>query len=73
MKRFNGTIDYLPGGREAIIELTDGRGDWFGSQRIKLPRAKHGKSALYEQGYAAASVKATTHGGILETFKAIKA
>ena len=72
MKRFYGTIEYLPGRREAIIELTDGRGDWFGSQWIKLPRAKHGKSALYEQGYAAASVKATTHGGVLETFKEIK-
>ena len=70
MKRFYGTIEYLPGGREAIIELTDGRGDWFGSQWIKLPRAKRGKNALYEQGYAAASVKATTHGGVLETFKA---
>jgi hypothetical protein len=73
MKRFNATIEYLPGGREAIIELTDGRGNWFGSQWIKLPRAKRGRSALYEQGYDAASVKAATHGGVLETFKAIKA
>lgn len=73
MKRFYGTIEYLPGRREAVIELTDGRGGWFGAQRIMLPRAKHGKRALYELGYGAASVKAATHGGQLETFKEIKA
>ena len=71
MKRYYGTIDYLPGGREAIIELTDAQGGWFGSQWIKLPHAKHGKRALYDQGYAAASIKATTHGGVLETFKVL--
>ncbi len=73
MKRFYGTIEYLPGGREAIVTLTDARGDWFGAVNIKLPRAKRGKHALYDQGYAAADLKATTHGGVLETFKEIKA
>ena len=73
MKRYHGTIEYLPGGREAIVALTDGRGGWFGAERITLPRAKRGRSALYEQGYAAASFKATTHGGQLETFKEVKA
>jgi hypothetical protein len=72
VKRFYGTIEYLPGKREAIIALTDASGGWFGAERITLPRAKHGKSALYELGYAAASVKATTHGGVLDTFKEIK-
>ena len=71
MKRYHGTIDYLPGDREAVIELTDAHGGWFGSQWIKLPRAKSGKRALYELGYSTASVKATTHGGVLETFKAL--
>ena len=72
MKRFYGTIEYLPGGREAIVALTDAGGDWFGATSIKLPRAKHGKQALYDQGYAVADLKATTHGGRLETFKELK-
>lgn len=72
MKRFYGTIEYLPGKREALVALHDAKGDWFGAERITLPRAKHGKRALYELGYAAASVKATTHGGVLETFKEAK-
>lgn len=72
MKRLYGTIEYLPGGREAVIELTDGRGGWFGAERIMLPRAKHGKRALYELGYGAATAKAARHDGLLETFKEIK-
>lgn len=72
MKRFYGTIEYLPGKHEALVTLHDARGGWFGAERITLPRAKHGKQALYELGYTAASVKATTHGGILETFKEVK-
>lgn len=72
MKRLRGTIEYLPSGREAVIEVTDGRGGWFGSERISLPRSKHGRRALYEQGYVAASNKAAAHGGMLDTFKAIK-
>jgi hypothetical protein len=72
MKRLHGTITYLPGGREALVEVTDRRGGWFGAERISLPRAKHGRGALYEQGYAAASLKAAAHGGVLDTFKAIQ-
>jgi len=72
MKRLHGTIEYLPGGREAVIEVSDGRGGWFGAERISLPRAKHGRRALYEQGYTAASIKAAAHDGMLDTFKAIK-
>ena len=82
MKRFYGTIEYLPGGRTAIVALHDARGDWFGAQRIELPRRGyvvidgrryHGKQALYEQGYTAAAVKAAAHGGSLDTFKAVGA
>ena len=36
-------------------------------------RAKRGKQALYDQGYAVADLKASTHGDRLETFKEIKA
>jgi hypothetical protein len=72
MKRFYGTIEYLPGQREAIVALHDAKGDWFGAERITLPRAKHGRRALYDQGYSAASIKAANHGGELETFKEIK-
>ena len=72
LMRLHGTIEYLPGGREAVIVVTDGRGGWFGAERISLPRSKHGSAALYEQGYAAASIKAGAHGGMLDTFKAIK-
>ena len=72
MLKLYGTIEYLPGGRHAIINLTDANGGWQGAERIELPRAKHGRSALYEQGYAAADRKATHKGGRLETFRAIK-
>lgn len=69
MKRFYGRISYLPGGREAIVGLHDAKGDWFGAERVTLPRAKRGKRALYEIGYRAAAIKATNHDGVLETFK----
>jgi hypothetical protein len=41
-------------------------------QRIDLPRAKHGKRALYELGYSTAAVMATLKGGALDTFKVLK-
>jgi hypothetical protein len=69
MKRFHGTIEYLPGQRSAIVALTDGRGDWFGAVRVELPRAKHGRRDLYELGYTTAEQKALIHGGLLDTFK----
>lgn len=72
MKRFYGTIEYLPGKREAIVALHDAKGAWFGAARVRLPRAKHGKQALYELGYTEASIKAAAHGGVLETFKVAK-
>jgi hypothetical protein len=68
MKRFNGTIEYV-NSRRAIVALTDSHGNWQGAQRIDLARAKHGKQALYELGYAAASTMATIKDGMLETFK----
>ena len=72
MKRFYGTISYLPGQRAAIVAVTDDRGNWFGAERITLPRAKHGKRALYELGYSVADRRASFHGGVLETFKAVR-
>ena len=68
MKRFNGTIEYVDS-RRAIIALTDARGGWQGAQRIDLPRAKHGKRALYELGYKTASTMAVLKDGLLEAFK----
>ena len=74
MKRYNATIEYLPGRRTAIIALTDTRGDWQGATRIELPRAKRGgRRDLYELGYTTASTMATIKGGMLETFKEAKA
>jgi hypothetical protein len=70
VKRFNGTIEYVDS-RRAIVALTDARGDWQGAQRIDLPRAKNGRRALYELGYATASTMAALKGGELETFKAL--
>jgi hypothetical protein len=68
MKRFYGTIEYVSS-RRAIVALTDSRGEWQGAQRIDLPRAKHGKRALYEQGYKTASTMAALKDGMLDTFK----
>ena len=73
MKRYNATIEYLPGRRTAIVALTDTRGDWQGATRIELPRAKNGRRDLYELGYTTASTMATMKGGMLETFKETKA
>lgn len=69
MTRYNATIEYLPGRRTAIIALTDARGEWQGSTRIELPRAKHGRRALYELGYSTASTRAALKDGVLDTFK----
>ena len=68
MKRYYGTIEYVST-RRAIVALTDARGGWQGAQRIDLPRAKHGKRALYELGYNTASTMAVSKGGTLDTFK----
>jgi hypothetical protein len=68
VKRFNGTIEYVDS-RRAIVALTNAQGAWQGAQRIDLPRAKHGKSALYELGYKTASTMAVLKDGVLETFK----
>lgn len=73
MKSFYGTIEYLPGGRSAIIELTDSRGGWQGAQRIELPRAKRGRSDLYELGYTTALQMAALKKGVLETFRGLAA
>lgn len=68
MKRYYGTIEYVSN-RRAIVALTDARGEWQGAQRIDLPRAKNGRRALYELGYATASTMAAIKGGELDAFR----
>lgn len=71
MTRFYGTIEYVSN-RRAVVALTDARGEFQGIQRIDLPRAKHGKRALYELGYSTAAVMAALKGGPLDSFKVLK-
>lgn len=68
--RYYGTIEYVTK-RRAIVALHDAQGEWQGAQRIDLPRAKHGKRALYELGYNTASTMAVIKGGELDAFKKI--
>lgn len=69
-ERFNGTIEFLGGGR-AIVELTDSRGEWAGAGRIEI--RSRSVSALYEAGYIHASARAAAKGGTLETFRRVNA
>jgi len=71
MKRFNGTIEYV-NSRRAVVTLTEIKGSGWQAERVELPRAKRGRKALYELGYAVADRNAEAHGGRLETFKEIK-
>lgn len=67
--RFSAAIEYLPGLRAAIIELTDSRGEWAGGSRIGLARnAPSGRTSLYEEGFRAAERAAAVKGGSLERF-----
>lgn len=60
------TVEFLPGQRAAIIELTDSRGDWTGGFRIDIRSPL--RSDLYEEGYRAASSAAAVKGGTLDRF-----
>jgi len=67
--RFSATIEFLPGHRAAIIELTDSRGEWAGGFRFDLPRAAStGRASLREHGYSAAERAAALKGGELDRF-----
>jgi hypothetical protein len=66
---FSATIEYLPGLRAAIIELTGAAGEWAGGFRIELPRNHSAsRSSLYEQGYDAACAAAALKGGDIGRF-----
>lgn len=66
---FSATIEYLPGHRAAIIELSDFRGEWAGGFRFELPRAAStGRASLYEEGFRAAERAAAVKGGNLDRF-----
>jgi hypothetical protein len=65
-ERFVGTIEFLKGGRTAIITLTDSSGNWAGSSLLELPRAG---GSLYDLGYARANTSALLKGGILDAFR----
>ncbi len=71
MKRFNGTIEYVSA-RRAIVTLTQVNGSGWQAERVDLPRAKSGRKALFELGYAVANRNAAFHDGRLETFKEVK-
>jgi hypothetical protein len=71
VKRYYGTIEYVTN-RRAIVALTDAQGGWQGAQRVDLPRAKNGRRALYEWGYATASTMAAIKGGELDAFRVSK-
>lgn len=71
MKRFNGTIEYV-NARRAIVTLTQINGLGWQAERVDLPRAKGGRKALFELGYAVADRNAELHDGRLETFKEVK-
>lgn len=63
---YTATIEYLPGRRAAIIELTDPRGEWAGGGKIEIRSSL--RSDLYEEGYRAASRAAAVKGGRLSRF-----
>jgi len=72
--KFHGTVEYLVGQHAAIVELTDGMGEWAGASRIDLRpvafETREGlQSRLYEAGYIRASASAASKGGRLETYK----
>lgn len=70
--RFSATIEYLPGQRAAIIELTDSRGEWAGGGRIDVrPINGDVHGALYEAGYVDASRRAACKGGVLDRFSEV--
>ena len=71
MKRFRGTIEYV-NSRRAIVTLTEINGSGWQAERVDLPRAKSGRKALYELGYAVANRNAKFHDGLMETFKEIR-
>jgi hypothetical protein len=67
-KAFNATIEFLGKGR-ALVSLTDQNGEWAGGHRIDVRSGS--RDALYEAGYISASASAASHGGRLETFRAV--
>jgi len=70
MNKFNATIEFIPGQRAAIIELTDSNGEWAGGGRIDVrPINGDVRGALYEAGYVHASARAASKGGTLETYR----
>jgi hypothetical protein len=64
---FNATIEFIGGQRAAIVELTDGRGEWAGGSRIEVRSGR--RAELYEQGYIHAARAAAAKGGSLETYR----
>jgi len=67
--RFWATIEFLPGQRAAIIELTTTLGEWAGGGRIEVrPINGDVRGALIEAGYVHASASAAAKGGVLDRF-----
>lgn len=74
--QFNGTIEFLPAQRAAIVSLADGFGEWSGGGRIDLRHIAFETTEalcarLYEAGYTLASRSAIDKGGRLETFRVL--
>lgn len=66
---YSATFEFLSGQSAAIVELTDGHGNWAGGSRVDIRSTN--KADLYEACYLRASQAAAVKGGILDRFSEV--
>ena len=67
MIKFFATLEFIPGQRAAILELTNQAGEWAGCGRVE----GRDRSDIYERAYTLASLNAQSKGGRLERFSRV--
>jgi len=65
---FSATIEFLPGQRAAIVEMTGPDGEWSGGGRIEVRRGHGVRELLMAAGRRDAAQRAAIKGGVLGSF-----